>query len=198
MPTTIRALVSQYNEGDLADTAVTNTLHFHHTALLPDEFLGWDDLATDICTLFRTYKIAILNRTNVRLYSLDDEKPRPVRGEATQESTGTLADSGPREVALCLSFYSERNLPRQRGRLYLGPWSAGTMDLRPPSGNVTQALALGDGLTDIGGVDIQWGVYSPTDSEFRQVSHYWVDNEWDTVRSRGLRGTARVTVASEG
>ena len=198
MATTIRALVSQYNEGDLADTAVTNTIHFQQITpeLLLD--LEWETLADDICTLFRTYKIAILNRTSVRLYNIEDPKPRPVRAEAIQESTGTLAPSGPREVALCLSFYSERNLPRQRGRIYLGPWTSSSMDLRPPSGNVTQALALGDGLTDIGGPDIQWGVWSPTDQEFRQVSHYWCDNEWDTVRSRGLRGTARVTVASEG
>jgi hypothetical protein len=38
-------------------------------------------------------------------------------------------------------------------------------------------------------------VYSTTEKKSQgAVSDAWVDDEWDTVRSRGLRASSRVTV----
>jgi hypothetical protein len=36
-----------------------------------------------------------------------------------------------------------------------------------------------------------WVVYSRKTGGDAQVTNVWVDDEWDTVRSRGLRGTVR-------
>jgi hypothetical protein len=36
-------------------------------------------------------------------------------------------------------------------------------------------------------------VYSRREKVARPVTNYWVDDEWDTVRSRGLRSSTRVT-----
>jgi hypothetical protein len=58
-------------------------------------------------------------------------------------------------------------------------------------------------LANLGGVDVQWCVYSPTtpgdmSDKFKQVTRGWIDNEWDTQRSRGLRATLRNGWAQEG
>jgi hypothetical protein len=34
-------------------------------------------------------------------------------------------------------------------------------------------------------------VYSPTTGQTKKVEHWWVDDEWDTQRRRGLRATTR-------
>jgi hypothetical protein len=104
------------------------------------------------------------------------------------------ATSGPREVALCLSFYSHQNEPRKRGRLYI-PW---TMVLpantpRPSSGTRDKVAELAPLFANLGGADVDWCVYSRADDEFKPVTHWYVDNEWDTVRSRGLRPTDRTS-----
>lgn len=36
-----------------------------------------------------------------------------------------------------------------------------------------------------------WVIFSPTRNAMDGVSNYWVDDEWDIVRSRGLRGVTR-------
>lgn len=102
----------------------------------------------------------------------------------------------PREVACCLSFYSTRNLPRQRGRLYI------PMALIVPSLNINQARPTGSiqakvgelaaGLQELGDTEVDWSVYSRVDDDARPVTNWYVDDEWDTIRSRGLRPTARL------
>lgn len=202
MATYIRAQVSLYKAGDLAADWITNTLHFKHT-LEPLSTLDWESLAQDLATLMGTYRAIPggYNRQTTKLYSLEDPLPRPVKAERTDTLAPSGGDTAPREVALCLSYYSERNLPRNRGRLFIGPWSSANE--RPSSGQIAQLTALKDLLADLGGVDVQWCVYSRTtpgglDEKFKQVSAGWVDNEWDTVRSRGLKATARNAWTKEG
>lgn len=68
----------------------------------------------------------------------------------------------PEEVALCASYFSGRSVPRQRGRIYVGPFNLsalgapGTVTSRPDPGLITvmtaaaKALALvEDGVIDI-------------------------------------------------
>lgn len=192
MATTIRALVSNYQASDPAQTAVVNVVHFQQTApeLMLD--LDWQNLADAIRDVFRNYKSPILQSWLVKLYNVEDAEPRPIRAQSSVTLTGTPTEGGPREVALCLSFFSDRNLPRQRGRLYLGPWPKSRMGERPDATTLAEANALGVSLANVGGVDIDWGVWSSMDNAFRKATHKWVDNEWDTIRSRGLEATTRV------
>jgi len=113
----------------------------------------------------------------------------------------SASESGPREVALCLSYYAEQNVPRRRGRLYIGPFTDAAMEIRPPAGNAIGAVAsLAPALAAVGGADVDWCLYSPTNdvatagaTKLRTITNWWVDNEWDTVRSRGRRATSRIS-----
>lgn len=107
---------------------------------------------------------ADLNRlVNVKVYDYAALTPRPI----LYENGFTLLAAGgsqslPPEAAVCISYYSARNLPRQRGRLFIGPLCllalAGTGGTVAP--NFITALhdagaaleATGDGV----GVDHSW------------------------------------------
>lgn len=117
----------------------------------------------------------------------------------TTNGTGFYPTARPREVALCLSYYSTYNRPTYRGRLYIpGAFIQGTMDLRPSQAQMDACLlwknTLGKGLPD----QHNWVVWSKKMQMSNGVSHVWVDDEWDTVRTRGLKGTKRTlqTLAS--
>lgn len=210
MPAYVRALVSTYKSTELAIDRITNTVYFKNTEDFPLP-TDWTALAQDIANLFATYRTlpAGFDRVNVRCYSMEDPVPREIRGEHTQTvAAGQIGSNvGPREVALCLSFYADRNLPRNRGRIYIGPWEQTKMQERPAASTGTDPLTslslLHQGLQDIGATNIQWCVYSPRTSTdlsvaFKKVTAGWQDNEWDTQRSRGLRPTARYAWEGEG
>lgn len=108
--------------------------------------------------------------------------------------TGFYSTARPREVALCLSYYSTWNRPTYRGRLYIpGAFITGGMDIRPTGAQIANCLlwknTIGKGLPS----QHNWVVYSPKTGQSNGVSHVWCDDEWDTVRSRGLKGTMRTT-----
>lgn len=106
--------------------------------------------------------------------------------------TGFRTTTAPRELALCLSYYSAFNRPRFRGRLYIPLCFVGGSDgLRPTQGQVDNTLnwipVLGAGLPS----GHLWTVWSKKDGTGRTVTNAWCDDEWDVVRSRGLRGVVR-------
>lgn len=154
-----------------------------------------EQLTTDSANLWATIRTYPLGTTGIRArcYNMDHPKPRlPIATKFASVTAGSSA--GPREVALCLSFYATLNAPRRRGRLYIGPFIGGeTSNERPTSGLQTTLKNLAIGIGNLGGVDVDWMQYSPTNGVLNKVTNYWIDNEWDTVRSRGLKGTTRVT-----
>lgn len=176
----------------------TNTLYFKNNSPTADEPEG---LASDVLAIYvaRSEFTCGANELEVRFYDMEDPEPRPILDQAKQ--TITKVAPGAREVALCLSFYANRNIPRRRGRLYLGPVAPATE--RPSDGFLNAALAMGDAFAALGGIDIDWGVFSPTDWRehptndaedfFYPVTDCWCDDEWDTVRSRGRKATKRLT-----
>lgn len=197
-----RALVSTYKSTEMAEDRVTNSLYFDDTGVTT----GADGLAEDIATVFATFRQLPpgFDRVNCRMYDMGEPAPREIQGEFTHTSPTVSSSPGaPREVALCLSFFSERNLPRNRGRIYIGPWSVTHMNERPSAGPIGSLEQLKTDLANIGGTDVEWCVFSPTTGpaspdSFKKVSAGWVDNEWDTQRSRGLRATARNAWEAEG
>ena len=149
-------------------------------------------LCVDAAALFAGYRSIPegYDVIRVRAYDMSDAIPRLPRGEAT----GAPIDSGvggPREVALCLSYYAEVNQPRRRGRMYIGPWHQAAMLERPNATNRGYLATLAEGISGLGGINVQWVQFSPTTGEFHNVTDYWIDDEWDTMRSRGLEGTTR-------
>src|SRR3954471_23975966 len=100
----------------------------------------------------------------------------------------------PREVAICLSYYGGFKRPTFRGRLYLPAQIVGTPSVKQPSN--AQMVAAGSFATTFGKnlpSGSYWVVWSRKKSSAAQVTDWWVDNEWDTVRSRGMKADSRVT-----
>jgi hypothetical protein len=125
----------------------------------------------------------------------DAKKAPPSYPLATVTNPGTPPTSGlPREVAICLSFYGTWNRPTYRGRLYLpASWFTSVSQVRPTGAIVTAALNFADVLGKNMPSGMFWTVYSRKKGTDAQVTDAWVDDEWDTVRSRGLRPTTRQT-----
>ena len=132
----------------------------------------------------------------VKVY--DALKPPPSYPLAVEQVVGTTPNSQtPREIALCVSYYTTYNRPRFRGRLYLpGTWFGSAPALKPSTATMNSALgwvkaAFHDNLP----ASTAWVVFSPTERKSQGgVSDMWCDNEWDTVRSRGLVADNRVTM----
>jgi hypothetical protein len=106
--------------------------------------------------------------------------------------TGFYTTSKPREVALCLSYYSTFNRKSYRGRLFIpAAFITGGLDLRPSPAQMTQVLQFKKVFRDNLPAQHNWVVWSPKLHQSNGVSHVWVDDEWDTQRSRGLKGVTR-------
>jgi hypothetical protein len=101
----------------------------------------------------------------IKIY--DAMKAPPSYPLATAAQTGAVPSSAaPRDMALCVSYYTTYNRPRFRGRLYL------------PATNLPSQTV--------------WTVFSKTEMKSQgAVNNLWVDNEWDTQRKRGLAPDAR-------
>lgn len=131
----------------------------------------------------------------IKVYDAEKAPPSYPLYEVS-ESTGSLTTSVPREVALCISYYSAVNRPTYRGRLYIPAGIlTGVLGLRPSAAQISQVLQWKHVLTNNLPANHSWSVWSPKRKQANTVTHAWCDDEWDTVRSRGLRGTTRQLTA---
>jgi hypothetical protein len=137
-------------------------------------------------------KISATAPFTIKVY--DAEKPPPSFPLATASQSGSpLISSAPREVALCLSYYSSYNRPRFRGRLFI-PLSllTGSPGKVPTGTQITEVLTTWGGALfrnlppSMGGI-----VWSRYDKKAYGLTNLWVDDEWDTVRSRGMKASTR-------
>lgn len=203
--TLIRAQVSYNADSALPRDALVNVLHFEQTTPLGLADTGWQAIADDIARVMAVGWSGASCEVVVKLYDVGDAKPRPIKATAIRNAGLHPASPMPREVSICLSFYAGRNLPRQRGRIFL-PCAvgigSGSLAARPGTIVLDKVMALAStsnqSLPDIGGIDVQHVVYSPSDAQARKVTNYYCDDEWDTQRSRGLKPTTRRTLTREG
>jgi len=188
----IRAQVVTRRATHLAIDHIVNTVYFDDFNLPGGNGTDWQAMANDVRGVFNGRDFLPNGYgTEVKVYNMADAEPRPIKATAPWVETpqSGFSSEAPREVALCLSYYSERNLPRFRGRLYIGPFYGAA--LRPTLGFINSVKALATGLANVGGPDVDWGLWSPTRSAFSKITNGWVDDEWDTVRSRGLKANSR-------
>jgi hypothetical protein len=127
----------------------------------------------------------------IKVYDAEAAPPNYPLAESAN-GTGFITGGPPRELAMCLSYYSTWNRPSYRGRLYIPlAFMGGAMGLRPTTTQRSDTLAwktpLGTGLP----ANHNWVVYSRKKGQAYGVSNVWVDDEWDIMRSRGTRPTAR-------
>lgn len=177
----------------LPEDAIVNDLYY--TRIVDD---GDDEgLCTDIAEVFDNFWYNTSHpKITVKMYDQGAGNSGPPRASASINGIDFATSTGPREVALCLSFWaSNRADPHRRGRIYLMVAGRPETDMdgvRPGPALITAALNLGDELAGIGGADVSWQVYSRTQNNSEDVTNTWVDNEWDTIRSRGMKPTASV------
>jgi hypothetical protein len=131
-------------------------------------------------------------------YNRADALPRPERAAISYTPGSWQAGvPGPRQLSICASFYSDRNLKRQRGRIYL-PLS-GLMSIpneKPSSANLDRVNALMVAINDAAvALSPSWShtVHSTVDNVDRVVTNYWCNDVWDIQRRRAQRESARHT-----
>jgi hypothetical protein len=161
----------------------------------PDDTQGLcNELATAVDT-----KIGVIHpQLRVRSYALPYVKGAGHTAEKVLNPGSVVATSWPRETALCLSYYAAQNKPRYRGRLYIPQafWALALTGNRPTTTIMNAVLAWKDIFTALGGINVDWIVWSDKDGAHRPVTDVWVDDEYDSIRSRGLRPTTRVTATT--
>jgi len=164
------------------------TPHFNDLGATTDPQNLCDDMLAGLQTIH-----SFGGEVRVTAYDAQGTVPVYPQGDAIIQKGATQGTGGPRELAMCLSFYGERNVPRQRGRLYIPIFFLGatTNSLRPtmPQPAMPALVSL---FTGLGGPDVDWCVYSRKMKHAYSVTDWWYDDEWDVMRSRGLRGTTRV------
>lgn len=133
----------------------------------------------------------------VKVYNMADPKPRIIRAQAVLTPTSwDTAALAPRELACCLSYYgTNRGIPSQRGRIYIGPFGHGDALETVSMAVANTLLDLGHGLFDIGGENVAHVVHSPTKQTDTVVQNYWVNDLWDHMSSREEREANRWTLA---
>lgn len=135
------------------------------------------------------------DQATVRVYDLGQEPPRYPVEEELGLAVGTGTNALPEEVALVLSLYSERNLPRRRGRIYIGPLGTNVMTTSTsmvfPSDNVRNAMLDAAANMIQSTENATWGVVSARDQAFYPFTNAWVDDAFDTQRRRGRAPVGR-------
>jgi hypothetical protein len=170
---------------------VTINPHFSVSGPLVNEQTLTDDLKTAIAAWTGASR-----EITVKCYDAQADPPNFPKAASYSNLGTNPASSVPREVACCLSFRGALNVPRQRGRLYVPTFVHSSSVAGVPSATqMDKVAALVPIFTGLGGVDVDWCVYSRVNDQPYSVAAWHVDNEWDTVRSRGLRSTARNTGA---
>lgn len=137
-----------------------------------------------------------------KLYQAGGPKPNYPFYEKTINLTSAPSGTGlPTEVAMCLSFQGTRTagLPqaRRRGRIYIGPLKATVNSNQRPLLAAREdirdaALQLYTDLAAVPG-SAGWCVWSALDGLAVPLDNCWVDDSFDTQRSRGQAPTTRTT-----
>lgn len=189
---------------DLPENVVVSTFHLND-AYPFNEWPGstdWAALAADAAAAWESGWIgtAPLQKITVKVYGVTGPPPHdPIATHVRNPAAGKPTPNHPTQLALCLS-YKGGPRPWQRGRIYLAPWQSdvfgsGSPGYRPSTAIRARAIQLADALANLGGVDIDWSVFSRTKQAPYAVQEAWCDDSWDIQRRRKLDPTARTTKA---
>lgn len=208
----IRAMsILQAPSGEAKDRYISNFHFFVSGPLIENGAINIGDSLDDFWAAVDPFIPQSLVREEYRLYDLTDPKPREPTFVAPNTQPVGAGVPMPYEVATVLSFYSGRNLPRLRNRVYLGPITSdvvttGEINSDPQIDPAFMQLVF-DGANAMaanvrstaGGVgdELQagaWHTFSTFDVPGQTpVTNMWMDNAFDTQRRRGSAATFRLT-----
>lgn len=209
-----RTLVTvQMESTDIERDWLSHTVYHHHSdvigPLTPFDPAGHATNVVNAFThgtgtgaMFSQYQTC---KITARVYNMSDAKPRPVLAEYTYTPTTFGGVSrGPREVAVALRYYGDRNLVGTRGRLFIGNVLMSQLGETVGSVLRSQLLNLGTALGAIGSVETSWVLASTkgipigtTGYVWHDIKNIWVNDLWQHMDSReqaeGARSTGTVT-----
>lgn len=189
--------------GETADVNVNIFAATGPNVITDAEFEDWGDI---IITMYNTMNFVhgflngrAQNGHMLKFYSAVTTTPNyPLH----EYSFNLAADPGdvqmPLEVSLCASYQCDSAttvpLRRRRGRIYISGFTEAQNDAGRPASGVTSDLA--DAYRDYAEAtnnlaDFRACVWSRANASLYPIERVWVDNEWDTMRSRGGKSTAR-------
>lgn len=202
----IRCLVT-LNPGAATQERITNTWHIEN--IPPATFVdSASSFRADLDTWYQAVDANLSNELSASVplfqaWNLLEPKPRQPIYETNMTALNTGTSRLAREVSCCISYRGEYvsgvSPRRRRGRIYLGPLAATTMDTATGLFGSTFISALdtaNEAFFDLTEADpnYKWVVYSPTSDPLGTgetgsvvVIGGWVDTLPDTQRRRGLR-----------
>ena len=149
-----------------------------------------------------SFQATLGGTVKVHAATYQDGRPKP-NFPIAQYTTATgapMQSTAPREVALCCSFYALNNRPRFRGRLYIPLTMLHTKTASAAAGKRPTAQEQADCSAIVTNIaqsmksnGVHWSVWSETDKIGREVTNWFVDDEWDIQRRRGTVSTSRTT-----
>lgn len=205
MPSFVRATVElPYRTGNPEDVS-TNTWFFE------SDTLSYDDTIAALSAPIGDFYEALVSHLSpsleggdcsISFYNMLIPAPRPPTTAAMPLNTVPTTTPLPLEVAACLSF---RTAPPQsasrRGRVYLGPLNTSALNkdaIGRPVVNASFFTAVQAGLVVLGNIvdqsTIRHVIYSRLNAITFGVTHYWMNDEFDTQRRRqSVLDTTRTT-----
>jgi len=205
MPNYSVTVTLQAQSGETADNQINTFAFFSLTALdegRADDYVAHLANLYDILTLSDCLCGIDTNAHVVKFYNaVTTPGNYPLFTKTFNIAHGPSSIDLPLEVSLCISYANDTQTDiapaRRRGRIYIsGHKEADNTAGRPTSGkilNVVNAYAsFVDDVNTISGFEA--GIWSRAEGEVYRIERVWVDNEWDTMRSRGGQSTARSTV----
>lgn len=154
---------------------------------------NWTAEMDSLCTALVSWMGSPVREVRATAYVADKTPPNLPLGSSFTQKDSFPVSAAPRELAVCLSYYSGVNIPRRRGRLYVPALllGGGGATVRPSAAVMAKSKNLGPILHNVGGTSLEWAVYSRIDDAAFPVTNWYADDEWDVMRSRGLRPTTR-------
>lgn len=170
---------------------------------------------TGIPSVSSFYSPTLSEAVTCKFYDEDSAlHPRIQLALTTFAITVGAAPGLPEEVALCMSYYASQNVPRKRGRLYLGPFARPLDDTedtsdtpsasRPDPALLTSVCDAGKALVDASSTGAKWcqrsgigtGTLGAPVVIYSPVTNGWCDNEWDSQRRRRITATSRTVFSA--
>jgi hypothetical protein len=164
-----------------------------------------------IPALAKVYQLSATSATDVDVHGVGTGFGSPIQTlPLTAYADPSTGIDLPEQVSVCLSFHghtgglsegggtSPRLAARHRGRVYIGPFHAGAIDIDPTTGSPVVKSSLLSVLKDQANLHLMpstaptWAVWSRKNHAVDPVIGGFIDNRFDTQRRRLETATARV------